>query len=69
MADVPKDLRQEIEHLEKLFAVETAKLKEITEHFVKELIKGLTVAGGTIVSSGSEVRWHRGGALTRTGSL
>ena len=28
----------------------TAKLKEITHHFVSELDKGLSVAGGSIVS-------------------
>jgi hexokinase len=40
MADVPKDLMQEIKRLEELFTVDTAKLKAITEHFVKELAKG-----------------------------
>ena len=40
MADVPKDLMQEIKRLEELFTVDTAKLKSITEHFVKELAKG-----------------------------
>ena len=40
MADVPKDLLQEIQRLEELFTVPTAKLKSITEHFVAELTKG-----------------------------
>jgi hexokinase len=40
MADVPKDLLQEIKRLEELFTVDTAKLKSITEHFIKELAKG-----------------------------
>lgn len=40
MADVPKDLLQEIKRLEEMFTVPTAKLKAITEHFVKELEKG-----------------------------
>jgi hexokinase len=40
MADVPKDLLQEIKRLEDLFTVDTAKLKSITDHFVKELAKG-----------------------------
>jgi hexokinase len=44
MADVPKDLMQEIKRLEEMFAVDTAKLKSITEHFVKELAKGETVS-------------------------
>ncbi|RSL51231.1 Hexokinase [Fusarium duplospermum] len=48
MADVPKDLADEIHKLEKLFTVETAKLKEITNHFVSELAKGLSVEGGSI---------------------
>jgi hexokinase len=43
MADVPKDLMQEIKRLEEMFAVDTAKLKSITEHFVKELAKGKNV--------------------------
>ena len=40
MADVPKDLADEIHKLEKLFTVEPAKLKQITDHFVSELAKG-----------------------------
>ncbi|CZT05334.1 probable hexokinase [Rhynchosporium agropyri] len=48
MADVPKDLLQEIERLERLFTVPKEKLKEITSHFVKELEKGLSVEGGSI---------------------
>jgi hexokinase len=40
MADVPKDLMQEIKRLEELFTVDTEKLKAITEHFVSELTKG-----------------------------
>jgi hexokinase len=39
-ADVPKDLLKEIEQLERLFTVDTAKLKQITDHFVNELDKG-----------------------------
>jgi len=48
MADVPKDLLSEIKHLESLFTIDTAKLKEITNHFVKELEKGLSLDGGSI---------------------
>jgi hexokinase len=40
MADVPKDLMQEIKRLEEMFSVPKEKLKEITDHFVSELIKG-----------------------------
>ncbi|KAF7558315.1 hypothetical protein G7046_g5834 [Stylonectria norvegica] len=48
MADVPKDLIAEIKKLEALFTVKTDKLKEITDHFVTELAKGLSVEGGSI---------------------
>lgn len=40
MADVPKDLLQEIQRLEELFTVDQTKLKAITKHFVSELAKG-----------------------------
>lgn len=40
MADVPKDLIQEIQKLEQYFSVDTARLKVITDHFVTELEKG-----------------------------
>lgn len=40
MADVPKDLLEEIERLKQMFTVPTEKLKEITDHFVGELEKG-----------------------------
>lgn len=40
MADVPQDLLEQIQELERLFTVDQTKLKEVTEHFVKELTKG-----------------------------
>jgi hexokinase len=40
MADVPNDLLEQIKELERLFTVDQAKLKKITEKFVKELEKG-----------------------------
>ena len=40
MADVPQDLLEQIKELERLFTVDQPKLKEVTEHFVKELTKG-----------------------------
>jgi len=49
MADIPKDLLQQIQKLEEMFTVPAEKLKAITDHFVKELTKGLTVEGGSIV--------------------
>jgi hexokinase len=42
--DVPKDLLKEIERLEQLFSIDTAKLKQITDHFVNELEKGRCTA-------------------------
>jgi hexokinase len=40
LGDAPKDLLSEIKHLEQLFTIDTAKLKEITNRFVNELTKG-----------------------------
>lgn len=40
MADVPKNLKEQIERLEKMFTVPSAKLKEISKQFVAELTKG-----------------------------
>jgi len=59
--DIPKDLAKEMAQLEKLFTVDTATLKKITDHFVNELTKGLTVEGGSIV--GSLWWWQRRGVL------
>ncbi|KAK4206947.1 hexokinase [Rhypophila decipiens] len=47
-ADASQGLSKEIEQLEGLFTVETQKLKQITDHFVNELEKGLSVKGGSI---------------------
>ncbi|KAF6228358.1 hypothetical protein HO133_008088 [Letharia lupina] len=47
MADVPDDLLEQIKYLENVFTVDQAKLKEVTNHFVKELEKG-NVEGGSI---------------------
>ncbi|KAK7203923.1 hexokinase-domain-containing protein [Myxozyma melibiosi] len=48
MIDVPRDLLEQIAQLEKLLTVDTAKLNEIVDHFVKELEKGLSKEGGSI---------------------
>ena len=48
MADVPKSLLEAIEDLERLFTVDTAKLKQVTEKFVKELEAGLENEGENI---------------------
>lgn len=50
MADMPRDLKDQIDKLEELFVVSTAKLKEISDHFVNELERGLSKEGGTIAS-------------------
>ncbi|KAL7975262.1 hexokinase [Trichoderma sp. SZMC 28014] len=47
-ADIPKDLLAEVRKLEEIFTVDTQKLKQITDHFVSELAKGLSVEGGSI---------------------
>ncbi|KAI9171402.1 Hexokinase [Paramyrothecium foliicola] len=46
--EIPKDLLEQIRQLEKDFTVPTEKLKQITDHFVNELTKGLSVEGGSI---------------------
>ena len=48
MADVPKSLVDAIADLERLFIVDQEKLKQITEHFVGELQKGLDKDGANI---------------------
>ena len=40
MADVPDDILGQIKYLEDIFTVDKAKLKEVTNHFIKELEKG-----------------------------
>ncbi|KAJ5545147.1 hypothetical protein N7535_006465 [Penicillium sp. DV-2018c] len=48
MQDVPQNLLGEIKKFEEAFTVDGAKLKQIVNHFVKELEKGLSVEGGNI---------------------
>ena len=49
MADVPKDLLDEIQKLEDLFIVDGNKLKQVTDQFVSELRRGLEQNDATIV--------------------
>ena len=42
MADVPKSLLEQVKELEELFLVDQKRLKEVTDHFVKELEKGMS---------------------------
>lgn len=58
LADIPKDLKQEIANLERIFTVDQKKLKEITHHFVSELDKGLSVEGGSIVRGRCDTVLH-----------
>ncbi|KAK2740238.1 hexokinase A [Onygenales sp. PD_40] len=48
MADMPKDLLDQLQTLEQIFTVDQARLKKIVAHFIKELEKGLSVKGGNI---------------------
>jgi hexokinase len=48
--EASKDIKDQIERLEDIFTVPTDKLKKITDHFMSELDKGLSVEGGSIVS-------------------
>ncbi|KAF7544555.1 hypothetical protein G7Z17_g9858 [Cylindrodendrum hubeiense] len=66
MADVPKDLVAEIHKLETLFTVSPEKLKQITEHFVAELAKGLSVEGGSIPMNPTWVMSYPDGYETGT---
>ena len=43
-ADIPKDLLAQIEGLEKMFTVDTQKLKQICDHFISELAKGIVLS-------------------------
>ena len=66
MTDVPDDLLGEIKELERLFTIEGPKLREITEHFVKELEKGLTSQGGSIPMNPTWVMGYPDGHETGT---
>ncbi|KAI5296239.1 hexokinase A [Ascosphaera acerosa] len=48
MGEMPPAVLDEIHELEKIFTADTACLKKVVAHFVKELEKGLTVEGGNI---------------------
>jgi hexokinase len=48
---VPEQLTQPLKQYEDWFTVDGDKLKEITAYFVDELAKGLSIEGGSIVST------------------
>lgn len=50
LADIPEERTYFLKQYEDWFTVETPELKKITDHFVKELDKGLSKEGGNIVS-------------------
>lgn len=58
MAAVPDHLLEQMKDLERLFTVDTAKLKKITERFVMELEKGVFPASNRqrLVMSNSHTR-------------
>lgn len=48
MADVPRNLMEQVSYYEKIFHLSPNKLREITKHFISELDKGLSKDGGNI---------------------
>lgn len=47
-AEIPKSLKDEIKALEDQFLVPKEKLKAITDHFVKELEKGMLMSPSSL---------------------
>ncbi|KAJ5669348.1 Hexokinase [Penicillium macrosclerotiorum] len=61
LENIPAERTRCLKQYEDWFTVETPKLKEITEHFVKELERGLTKEGGNIPMNVTWVmRWPNG---------
>ena len=48
MADVPKELLDQLQSYEEMFATPTETLKAVVKHFISELDKGLSKKGGNI---------------------
>ena len=53
LTGIPEDRIQFLKQYEDWFTIEAPKLRQITDHFVKELEKGLSEEGGNIVSDRS----------------
>lgn len=53
LADIPDERIQFLKQYDDWFTIKTPELKKITDHFVKELEKGLSKEGGNIVRSGA----------------
>ncbi|KAI9789054.1 MAG: hexokinase A [Peltula sp. TS41687] len=66
MADVPKNLLDQINELERIFTVDREKLKQITDHFVSELQRGLSENGATIAMNPTWVMAYPTGYETGT---
>lgn len=49
MRNLPRDLLEEIKHLDSVFSLSTEMLKKIVDNFVNELDRGLSKEGGDIV--------------------
>jgi hexokinase len=62
MADVPQNLLQQIKDFEDMFTVGAAKLKQVVDHFVKELEKGKPSLLSIFDSSSS----HQGNVMKLT---
>lgn len=48
MADLPQNLQEQIKEFEEIFTVDTAVLKKVVDHFVKELEKGVYFHSGQV---------------------
>lgn len=48
---VPENLVRDLKQFEDWFTVDSDGLKHVTDHFVRELEKGLTYKGGSVVSN------------------
>lgn len=53
LAGIPEEHTEFLKQYDDWFTIDTPELKRITDHFVKELNRGLSKEGGDIVSSGA----------------
>lgn len=64
---VPDHLTRDMPQFEDWFMLSAAELKKITDHFVKELEKGLTKEGGNIVGDPITMPQTKSGNFTNVG--
>ena len=50
LGDLPEELRSHLKKYDDMFVLHLEDMKKIIDHFVKELEKGLSIEGGSIVS-------------------